>query len=370
MNTIIRNQHPSTWLIGLLAALAVTACGGGGGSAGSGTNASGTTATVATPLTVSATAPIDKSTGIALKTAVSATFNVKVEPVTIISPARAFTVKESLTGNEVPGSVAMDATGATAIFTPKANLAANTQYVGTITTAAKNADGSTLARDYTWNFTTTSPSVEFTSPASAAAAAPVNSKVAAAFTTDMNAATFTAASFTVKPAAGGAALAGTISYDDKSRTAIFAPAANLQAGTAYIATLTTDVKDMRGNALGTTTSWTFATAAALDATAPTVTLFEPGHEVKGVPLKSQIKTTFSETMDPATVTKSNLHIADPAGIDLSGTLKFESNTNVATFTPDQLAPNTRYHIVANSFIKDLAGNALVEEVSFFETGAN
>jgi hypothetical protein len=374
MNTKIYGQHPWTWLIVMLTALLLTACGGGSGSGG------GTPPPPPTPISISSTSPADKTAGVALNTAIGVTFSAKVEPATIVSPASAFTVKEVLSGKNVEGSVIRDASGMTAVFTPAANLAANTQYLGTVTTAVKNTDGTALARDYTWTFTTTSPAVDSTSLASVAAAPAINTKVAATFNTDMNPATIVspATSFTLKPSApGGTAVAGTVSYDSPSRTAIFAPAANLQPATTYIATLTTDAKDTRGNALTSNTTWTFTTGSQSDTVVPTVFDFSPGHEVKGVELNSQIKVTFAKPMDPSTITLGSATtsptflVSDANSNHLSGTLAIDTKNNVATFFPADLKPNTRYHIVVTNGAKDLAGNAFGVDgfVSFFETGA-
>lgn len=374
MNTKIHGQHPLTWLIVIFTALLLTACGGGSGSGG------GSPPPPVTPISITSTSPADKTAGVALNTALGVTFNAKVDPATIVSPASAFTVKEVLSGKNVDGSVALDASGMTAIFTPKTNLAANTSYLGTVTTAVKNADGTTLARDYTWTFTTASPAVASTSLASVAATTAINTKIAATFNTDMDPATLAspATSFTLKPSApGGTAVAGTVSYDALSRTAIFAPAANLQPNTAYIATLTTDAKDTRGNALASNTTFTFTTGAQSDTVTPAVFDFSPGHEVKGVELNSTITVTFNKPMDPSTITLGSATtsptflVSDQNGSHLSGTLAFDTKNNVATFFPTDLMPNTRYHIVVTNGVKDLAGNAFGVNgfVSFFETGA-
>jgi hypothetical protein len=369
MNTKIHGQHPWTWLIAMLTALLLTACGGGSSSGAGG----GPILAPATPISIISTSPADKAAGVALNTAIGVTFNVKVEAATIVSPASAFTVKEVLSGTDVPGSIVLDASGTTAIFTPKANLAANTQYRGTVTMTVKSTGGSTLAKDYTWTFSTTLPAVDFTYPASAAAAPAINTKIAATFNTDIDPATIIspATSFTLQPSApGGTAVAGTVSYDTRSRTAIFAPAANLQPATAYIATLTTNAKDTHGNALTSNTTWTFTTGLQSDKVMPTVTDFSPGHEVKGVELNSAITVTFSKPMDPSTITPETFLVSDANGRHLSGPLAIDTRNNVATFFPADLAPNTRYHIVVANTVKDLAGNAFGVDgfVSFFETG--
>jgi hypothetical protein len=65
-----------------------------------------------------------------------------------------FTLKET-TGNNVPGTIALNAENTVAAFTPSASaLTPNTRYTATVTTAAKNAGGTAMANVITWNFTT------------------------------------------------------------------------------------------------------------------------------------------------------------------------------------------------------------------------
>jgi len=65
-----------------------------------------------------------------------------------------FTVKET-TGDDVAGSVVMNAANTVATFTPALSaLKSNTSYTATITAAARNADGIAMAHAIAWNFTT------------------------------------------------------------------------------------------------------------------------------------------------------------------------------------------------------------------------
>src|ERR1700716_3062224 len=151
MNTKIRDQHPWTWLIVMLTAMLLAACGGGGSGTtadgtllGGGAPGSSTPPPVAAPLTVPSSSPADGTTNVALNSAPLVTFNSKLENATIVSPAKAFTVQEFLSGNIIDGTVTVSTDGMTAIFTPTVSLTANTQYLGTVSTAVKNTGGNTL----------------------------------------------------------------------------------------------------------------------------------------------------------------------------------------------------------------------------------
>jgi hypothetical protein len=72
----------------------------------------------------------------------------------------------------------------------------------------------------------------------------------------MDNATITTSTFTL----GG--VAGTVSYNAGTRTATFDPTSNLAYGRTYTATITTGAKDLAGNSLTSSYSWSFTTESA------------------------------------------------------------------------------------------------------------
>jgi hypothetical protein len=104
-----------------------------------------------TPPTVSSTSPANGGTGVAHNSSVSATFSEAMTNATLNTAS--FTLQRATAGNPaVNGTV--NVSGNTATFTPIASLAANMQFIATITTAATDAAGNALAADYSWTFTT------------------------------------------------------------------------------------------------------------------------------------------------------------------------------------------------------------------------
>ncbi len=77
-----------------------------------------------------------------------------MNPATIVSPAVSFTVKETISGISVAGSVSLDAANTVATFTPNAVLASNMQFTVIISTAATSTAGTALVNIYGWSFTT------------------------------------------------------------------------------------------------------------------------------------------------------------------------------------------------------------------------
>ncbi|HSA52168.1 MAG TPA: DUF4082 domain-containing protein [Yinghuangia sp.] len=109
----------------------------------------------------------------------------------------------------------------------------------------------------------TAPTVTATSPANAATGVAINAGLSATFSEAVQDATITWS--VTKP--DNSAVAGTASYDPATRTASFAPAANLALSTTHTATVS-GAKDAAGNSMAPVT-WTFTTAA----TPPTTSTF-------------------------------------------------------------------------------------------------
>lgn len=111
---------------------------------------------------------------------------------------------------------------------------------------------------------TTAPTVLATTPSSVGTAA-TNEPVTATFSEDLDVDTLTTASFELT-GPGAALVAGSVSFDVATETAVYTPMLALAVATTYTATLSTDVTDVAGNALEAPVSWTFTTDAVAAAT--------------------------------------------------------------------------------------------------------
>ena len=132
------------------------------------TVAPGALAGAATEPTVMSSSPSNRATAVPTSTnssdnvvtgaAVTATFSQPMDPATVNSFSAGdlltLTVKET-TGNNVPGTVVMDAANTVATFTPTSSaLNPNTSYTATVTMAAKSAAGVAMANPVEWTFST------------------------------------------------------------------------------------------------------------------------------------------------------------------------------------------------------------------------
>jgi hypothetical protein len=312
------------------------------------------TFTTVPPPTVVSTIPAAGAVTVAANTEISATFSEAMDPTTI-NPTT-FTV----TGpGATPVAGAVTYEGTTATFTPAAILANSTLFTATITTGAKDPTGAPLATNFVWTFTTTAllPTVTSTVPASGAVNVPLNQKLAAAFSVPMNPATVIApGTFKLSVAGSQSVLAGVVTYDAASHTAIFAPTAPLLASTEYTATVTTAARDAAGDGMPMNFIWRFATGLQDNTTAPLVTSTDPGDAATGVPLNQRIAATFSAAMNPASISAAGTFTVAVAGggSAVPGAVSYAGRT--AVFAPTaNLAAGVTYTATITTAATDLTG---------------
>jgi hypothetical protein len=206
------------------------------------------------PMVIS-TDPITKATNVVLNKIVAVNFNMPMNQATI--NANTFTIKQGTT--IITGNVSYS--GTTAYFKSSVALISNTLYTATITTEAKNIQGTALANNYVWTFTTgatTAPTVISTDPLDNATAIPLNKTLTTNFSIAMDPQTINEKTFTVKN--GTTSLAGVVSY--AGTTATFNPNTDLLPGTTYTATIS-GAKNMAGVAIANDYVWNFSTSSSL-----------------------------------------------------------------------------------------------------------
>ena len=203
---------------------------------------------------VSSTDPTPNAISVFINKNVSATFNMPMNASTINGTT--FTVMQGTT--PVAGIVSYDGTNAS--FNPNSDFAINTQYTATITTGAKNIQGTTLAKNYVWKFTTgnvLAPKVLSTDPLNNATNVAANKVININFSMPMDVSTLTNTNITLK--AGTATILGNVTYNLTKDVAYFTPSSNLLLNTTYTATVTTAVKNAAGVPLANNYNWSFNT---------------------------------------------------------------------------------------------------------------
>src|ERR1051325_3831324 len=258
------------------------------------------------------------------------------------------------------------------------------------------------------------PTVSATDPVNAATGVVINGNITVTFSEAMDPATITKATFALMkgshpeegededgkegeekgdgPGRGhdkaGKKVAGKVSY--AGVTATFTPAGNLEPNTVYTANVRHRAKDLAGHALASDFVWSFTTAAR-DTTRPTVSATDPVARATDMAINGKIAVTFSEAMDPATITKATFTLMkesnpkedededdkdddrgrghDEVGKKVAGKVSYAGVT--ATFIPaGNLAPRATYTDTITTRAKALAGNALASKFVWgFTTGA-
>lgn len=251
--------------------------------------------------------------------------------------------------------------GNTLTFNPSSDLAPGTSYTATILTGATDLAGNALAANRVWSFSTalpvpppdvTPPTVVFTYPGNNSTSIATTSVVSVAFSESVTSQSISSSTFTLKQ--GTTPVAGLVQHF--ANAASFNPSAALATQTTYTATLTTGVTDLAGNTMTANYVWSFTTGGDVNADLPLVISVTPEDEAVDVATVASITATFSETMNPATLTTSTFRLTDGSGF-VSGTVSYSGRT--ATFNPgSRLTPNTLYNGTITTGALDGAGNGI------------
>jgi hypothetical protein len=310
-----------------------------------------------TPPTVISVVPANLATGVPTNQALSATFSLAMDLTTINGQ----TFKLAGPGaTPVTGVVTYDAAGSVATFKPSANLAANTVYTATVTTGSKDLAGIALAQNFAWTFTTaatpiiTRPTVIATIPLNAATNVPINQAVSATFSKAMNSTTINSTNFKLT-GPDATPVAGLVTYASIGNTLTFTPTVAFAASTLFTATITTGVQDLAGNALAANYVWTFTTGTAPTMIAPELVLSVPANTATDVPLNQAVSATFTEAMDPLTITPATFQLTQGGNL-VPAALTYDPINFIATLTPTiPLTASTGYIATVTDGATNLAG---------------
>lgn len=315
----------------------------------------------APPPTVTSVAPLNDATGVPLNlSAISAEFN---EAVTLDNGA-SFTLTCAAPCTNPAGTVSLDAASEVASFTlPSASLLEPmTIYTGTISGAVSIASGVAMEEPFVWTFTTTTsssgdttrPRVTVTQPVTTDPGptpdVPSNTAVTAVFSEDMDPLSIDDSSFTLSCVDPCVPPAGGVGYSAGSRTAVFTPAAALDAGTTYTATITSAATDLAGNELAGNQAalpaasdyvWTFTTSVSTNPENVSVQSNQPVPDALEVCPTAAVNVTFDVPsglrMDPLTITSTTFTVTGPAPdftpVEATSVMLDVATGRLATFVP-------------------------------------
>jgi hypothetical protein len=319
---------------------------------------SGTTPTV---LSIS---PVNAATSVPLNTQVQVQFSVPMNRSTFsLGNSGSATVffYDIITNQEVPGTIAVDASGTIATITPSEALPAGRQFVVYVSDASPVQDscGDKLPAQQ-FSFTTafgdelTGPTLTGTSPESGDTNIPLNAQMVLQFNDQLDPITAqTGFSMTT----GGNAVPGTFTYSTNDETVTFTPASLLTASTIYTVNYTAQVTDTVGNALTNPGSFSFLTGTAIQASGPSVTLVDPPNGTLDVGLNVKPHVLFNEPVNELTIPAALSLSYEDGGPIVPATVTVAANRLSATITPSaQLLPNTEYGLNICGYT-DIAGNS-------------
>ena len=111
--------------------------------------------------------------------------------------------------------------------------------------------------------------------------------------------------------------------------------------------------------------------APSDTTPPTVSGVSPAEGATGVAVSANVTGTFSEAMDPATISGSTFTLTDGAGAAVAAVVSYDAASRTATLNPSaDLANSVTYTARITTGVKDANGNALAaDKVWSFTTAA-
>jgi len=313
------------------------------------------------PPRVVTTDPPSGARGVDPETSITIFFSEPIDPLSIADNA---VIVDGPT-DRVSGSTEQLPNPAQIMFRPDAPLELSTTYHIGVDRELKDLAGNPMGERWAYGFLfetardTTPPRVVATEPGHGATVA-IDATIAASFSEDLDQTTINIDSFLLNGPFGS--VDGQVSYDGGERRAVFSPNDPLIAGQRYTAMITPGVRDLDGNALLATLSWTFTTEQ--DTEGPRVLSKSPDDLQTGVPVDTAIVAVFDEPLNPLTVDDRSfiLEYYDTAlkqTQTVAGTVVYNDATMSAIFSPlRSLVPDIPHTATLKIDIQDLAGNPL------------
>jgi hypothetical protein len=129
--------------------------------------------------------------------------------------------------------------------------------------------------------------------------------------------------------------------------------------------VTNAIEDLAGNYLAINRSWYFSTVSP-----PIIMQMKPGPDSMNIKVTTSIMVVFNEAIDKTSVNPMIMNFYDESGTMLDGLITYNNDTFAITLQPtNNLNFTTTYRLELNDRIRDLQGNNLEQNVTwFFTTG--
>ena len=163
---------------------------------------------------------------------------------------------------------------------------------------------------------------------------------------------------------GGLSVSGSSSVQGNELT--FTPTVALQGGTQYQVSLNRNITDTSGNTIWLGSKY-FTTETLIDTIAPTLKAVSPVSDAVGVAPGATMYLTFSEPMNPGTITGNNIALYTDGNIILPSIARSADGQQVSLRA--NLPSSSIVSIILTDGLTDLSGNAINPIASTFITAA-
>ncbi len=180
------------------------------------------------------------------------------------------------------------------------------------------------------------------------------------FTRDMDPATITAPGAIQVVDSTSAPVAGTVTYHNVAKAAVFMPAGLLASGELHTVTVDGTVTDMQGNVMGAPYAFTFTTfiqnspKLAADTTVPSIIFRYPVDGSSGVTTTTGISITFDEPIHPGSIVPGTVTLTDGVNTVPTVVTYVVPGNTIMMFPEVLLRNNTMYTINIAGGITDTA----------------
>ena len=276
------------------------------------------------------------------------------------------------TGVAIPATVTVSANRLIATITPSTPLLPNTLYTislpgSTYTDIAGNPGSASTTSFFTGSSAYTTPlTVSTINPSNGQTGVPLNARIVAVMSNNVDPTSITNSSITVTPS-GGSAIGGTVTLASDGVTLTFTPSAALTASKVYNVSVS-GFTDIDGNAVTTFGSSFTTGAGSYSGGSFTLVSTSPANSATNVSVTSPVTFTMSNLINTASVNPNTVYVyASNNNQVVAGT--YSVSGAAVTFTPlTQYPANIVMGMCVNG-LTDEAANAAASQCFSFTTSS-
>jgi hypothetical protein len=311
--------------------------------------------------------PPNGTFGVGLNVTPRVSFSGAVDGATLLS---ALSLVYTDSGVTIPATITVSANRLTATITPSASLLPNTAYNislpgSTYTDIAGNPGSGSITSFYTGTSSYTTPlTVSTINPSNGQTGVPLNARIVAVMSNNVDPTTIGSGSITVTPS-GGSAIGGSVTLANDGVTLTFTPSGALTASKSYSVSVS-GFADIDGNPVTAFASSFTTGATSYSGGSFTLVSTSPVNTATNVSVTSAVTFTMSNLINAASVNPNTVYVyASNNNQVVAG--NYNVNGSAVTFTPlTQYPANTPMGMCVNG-LTDEAGNAAASQCYSFTT---